>query len=167
MEVYFGKKLFLAEQAIKVVGTCGKFGMGDIISPEEMAQYEADGWEFSKKEDGYIIRYADGYEHWLPRDVFEKHFDLPIGAGFDLAIQAVKIGARIARRGWNGKGMYVFLAEGQSIEFSTSADMSEFNNQEVEVGDMLVLRTAQGTLQPGWLATQSDILADDWYIVLE
>ena len=62
-----------------------------------------------------------------------------------------------------GKDMYVFLAE--SIEFTTMADMSEFGDQDVEVSDLLVLRTAQKTLQPGWLATQSDILADDWYIV--
>ena len=84
---------------------------------------------------------------------------------FGTAIQNLKNGARIARQGWNGKNMYVFLAEGQSIEFTTPADMSEFKDQEVEVSDMMVLRTAQGTLQPGWLATQSDILAEDWYVV--
>lgn len=84
---------------------------------------------------------------------------------FGTAIQNLKNGARIARQGWNGKNMYVFLAEGQSIEFTTPADMSEFKDQEVEVSDLMVLRTAQGTLQPGWLATQSDILAEDWYVV--
>ena len=82
---------------------------------------------------------------------------------FGLAIEAVKKGLRIARAGWNGKDMYVFLSDG--VEFSTMADMSEFANEDVYVSDLLVLRTAQKTLQPGWLATQSDILADDWYIV--
>lgn len=84
---------------------------------------------------------------------------------FGTAIQNLKAGARIARQGWNGKNMYVFLAEGESIEFTTQADMSEFKDQEVEVSDLMILRTAQGTLQPGWLATQSDILAEDWYVV--
>ena len=81
----------------------------------------------------------------------------------DALHKAVKKGLRVARAGWNGKGMYVFLANG--VEFFTEADISEFDDQDVEVSDRLVLRTAQETFQPGWLATQSDMLADDWYIV--
>ena len=80
--------------------------------------------------------------------------------------------AKISREGWNGKGMYVFLAT--CVNFRTEADLSEFNPirteefnelNAVEVGDMLVLRTAQGTLQPGWLASQADMLAEDWVIL--
>ena len=82
---------------------------------------------------------------------------------FGLALEAVKNGKRVAREGWNGKGQYVFLAD--DVEFHTDADISEFNGGEVSVGHMLVLRTAQGNLQPGWLASQSDMLAEDWYIV--
>ena len=85
------------------------------------------------------------------------------GLDFGTAIDAVKNGQRVARSGWNGKGMYVFLAE--VTEFNTDANLSEFENQDVEVGDILVLCTAQKTLQPGWLATQSDMLAEDWYIL--
>ena len=82
---------------------------------------------------------------------------------FGSAIMNVKAGHRIARKGWNGKGMYVFLAT--DPEFHTDADISEFKDTGTEVSNFLVLRTAQGTLQPGWLATQSDILAEDWYVV--
>lgn len=101
---------------------------------------------------------------------------------FGDAIKLVRRGLRVARSGWNGKGMYVFLA--QDVEFRTYADISEFYNavryekcyvnepttMEIEmnpvtVADMLVLRTAQGTFQPGWLASQADMLADDWYIL--
>lgn len=93
---------------------------------------------------------------------------------FGDALEAAKDGHRIARKGWNGNGMYVFLAT--DVQFHTDADISEFHPKKtteetdknsVEVSDMLVLRTAQGTLQPGWLATQSDMLADDWYILPE
>ena len=68
--------------------------------------------------------------------------------------------------------MYVFLATG--VNFRTEADLSEFNParteaycelNSVDVGDVLVLRTAQGTLQPGWLASQADMLAEDWVIL--
>ena len=85
------------------------------------------------------------------------------GLDFGTAIDAAKNGQRVARAGWNGKGMYVFLAE--VAELHTDADLSEFADQSTEISDLLVLRTAQKTLQPGWLATQSDMLAEDWYIL--
>ena len=91
---------------------------------------------------------------------------------FGDALEDIKVGGRAARKGWNGKGMYVFLAT--DAQLHTEADLSEFNpmrmqkpcdGNRVVVGDVLVLRTAQGTLQPGWLASQADMLADDWYIL--
>ena len=109
--------------------------------------------------------YPDGYVSWSPKDVFEAAYRQTDGMNFGLAIESAKKGERIARAGWNGKGMYVFIAD--NVEFHTNADISEFQGAAdgVYVTDMLVLRTAQGNLQPGWLATQSDILSDDWYIV--
>ena len=87
------------------------------------------------------------------------------GMSFGQAIEEAKKGYRITRNGWNGKGMYVFLAD--DVEFATDADISEFDGKEdgVEVLPMLVMRTAQGKLQPGWLASQSDMLAEDWAVV--
>jgi hypothetical protein len=82
---------------------------------------------------------------------------------FGDAIEALKDGERVARKGWNGKDMYVFLAH--EADFVTDADISAFDQLEVEVHDMLVMKTAQNTFQPGWLATQTDMLAEDWYIV--
>ena len=118
------------------------------------------GWD---AEEGYRIEYQDGYRSWCPKDVFEEAYRETTGMSFGLALEAMKKGKRVARAGWNGKGMYVFLAD--EVNFSTMADMSEFVDEEVCVSDTLVLRTAQKTLQPGWLASQSDMLADDWYIV--
>lgn len=82
------------------------------------------------------------------------------------AIRFIRAGKKVSRQSWNGKGQYVFLAD--DVSFTTEADLSEFHKPEddtVHVSAMLVLRTAQGTFQPGWLATQSDMLADDWYLV--
>ena len=86
-----------------------------------------------------------------------------VGMDFGDAIRALKDGERVAREGWNGKGMYVLLAH--EADFVTDADISAFDQLEVEVADMLVLKTAQDTFQPGWLASQADMLAEDWYIV--
>lgn len=91
---------------------------------------------------------------------------------FGDAIKYMKRGLRVARKGWNGKGMYVFYAS--DFQFGTKADLSEFNPTEepecteenkVYVYDCLVLRTADKKLQPGWLASQSDMLAEDWMFV--
>ena len=113
--------------------------------------------------EGYRVVYPDGYVSWSPKDVFEAAYRPTDGMNFGLAIEAAKMGKRIARAGWNGKGMYVFLAK--EIEFTTEADLSEFDDKDVVVGDVLVMRTANGIFQPGWLASQADMLADDWYIV--
>ena len=116
-------------------------------------------------EEGYRVEYEDGYLSWSSREVFEAAYRETNGMSFGLAIEAAKNGKRIARAGWNGKNQYVFLAD--DVNFNTDADISEFVGAAdgVTVTPMLVIRTSKGDLQPGWLATQSDILADDWYIV--
>lgn len=110
--------------------------------------------------------YDDDLRHKNNAEIFIEEYGLVRAEDemdFGSAIMNVKAGHRIARKGWNGKGMYVFLAT--DPEFRTDADISEFEKNGAQVSDFLVLRTAQGTLQPGWLATQSDILAEDWYVV--
>lgn len=91
---------------------------------------------------------------------------------FSEALKYIKRGLKVARQSWNGKGQYVFLAK--ELEFTTEADLSEFNpngveecvaENEVYVYDCLAIRTADRKLQLGWLATQSDLLAEDWIFV--
>ena len=125
------------------------------------------GWPIpadeSPYDDGYLVAYPDDYVSWSPKDVFEDAYRETDAMNFGMAIEAVKKGYRVARNGWNGKDMYVFLA--YEADFVTDADISAFDQLEVEVGDMLVMKTAQNTFQPGWLASQADMLADDWYII--
>lgn len=65
---------------------------------------------------------------------------------FGQAIEMLKAGKWVRRAGWNGKGMYIYLEAGfpQSYE------------------PFIVMKTAQGKFQPGWLASQADILGEDW-----
>lgn len=154
MEQYIGTKIIKAEPARRCTFIGGKvvYACVDELVPAGC-----------KVEDGYRVQYADGYLSWSPKEAFEEAYRQTDRMNFGLAIEAAKKGKRIARAGWNGKGMYVLLADVE--EMHTEANLSEFEDQDVEIGQLLVLRTAQKTLQPGWLATQSDILADDWYIV--
>ena len=116
-------------------------------------------------EDGYMFTTSkdDRYPQYMTAAEFEKVCRSADDMTFGDALDALKQGQRVARKGWNGKDMYVFLA--YEADFVTDADISAFDQLAVEVGDMLVMKTAQNTLQPGWLASQADMLAEDWYIV--
>ena len=159
MKQYIGTKIIQAEPA-------KRFWMPDgskvAVSLHEVIDLQIKDKAVSCDE-GYKVRYSDGYESFSPKEVFEEAYRRTDNMNFGLALEAAKKGLRIARSGWNGRGMYVFLADIQ--ELNTRADLSEFQDQDVEISELLVLRTAQETMQPGWLATQSDMLADDWYIV--
>ena len=116
-------------------------------------------------EDGYMYTTSteDKYPQFMSKTEFEAMCRSAEDMTFGDALEAMKRGERVARKVWNGKGMYVFLA--YEPDFVTDADISAFDQLEVGVSDMLVLKTAQNTFQPGWLATQSDMLGEDWYIV--
>lgn len=77
------------------------------------------------------------------------------------AIQEAKEGACIARPAWNGKGMFVYY-------FGEMTERVAATGEAMRKRDpYLVMRTAQGTHQAGWLASQADLLADDWMVVNE
>ena len=130
-----------------------------IIEAEPMSRSHGD-----KAEDGYKVRYPDGYESWSPKDVFEEAYRPTDCMNFGLAIEAMKKGKKVARRGWSGKGMFLFL--GMDIELHTEADLSCVSNLE---GDLtlpsIVMKTADDHFCVGWLASQTDMLADDWEVV--
>jgi hypothetical protein len=75
-----------------------------------------------------------------------------------LAIAKYTKGAQIARKGWNGKGMYVFKAYANDLTNCLS-------NGEFKCNDSLCLKTAQNTITIGWVPSQSDLFAEDWEVV--
>ena len=127
----------------------------------------ADGWisEHPKIMDGYLYTDENNnqYTQFMSATDFELMCKPADCMAFGDAIEAMKHGERVSRHRWNGTGMYVFLAH--EPDFVTDADISEFDQQEVEVCDVLVMKTAQNAFQLGWLASQADMLAEDWYIV--
>ena len=72
---------------------------------------------------------------------------------FGKAIEALKEGKKVARKGWNGKGMWLCLIQ------HTDKTYYGFPMQ-----DCIGMKTADNKMQPGWLASQADILAEDWCI---
>lgn len=79
---------------------------------------------------------------------------------FGEALEAVKNGKKIARRGWNGKGQYVFLIGGMELtEFIIKNKFGDFAT------GVLAIKTSNDVTQVGWLASQTDMFSSDWYIV--
>ncbi|ANH49101.1 DUF2829 domain-containing protein [Tritonibacter mobilis] len=123
---------------------------------------------------GYAVKYADGYISWSPADVFEAAYQPVTGMSFGHALQALKEGHRVARAGWNGKGMWVALTPGSSFAaacakpghaaFHRACEMED-QHQSVNLLPHLDMRAADGSMVIGWLASQTDMLADDWQIV--
>ena len=77
---------------------------------------------------------------------------------FGEAIRRIKAGKCVQRAGWNGKGMHVYLEDGYKQPIKAGL----FKGQVREYASAIYMFTAQGTHQPGWLASQADMLADDW-----
>lgn len=81
---------------------------------------------------------------------------------FGQAIEALKAGKSVSRVGWNGKKMHLYLED--MLSFTIKAGV--FKGQRRQYEPVIVMFTAQETHQPGWLASQADILAEDWGIVV-
>lgn len=81
---------------------------------------------------------------------------------FGDALAAIKRGKRCARKGWNGKGQYIELA--RNISYVTP-DNKVVNAMHKNIGDCAIAFVGTSGTQVGWLASQSDMLAEDWYIL--
>ena len=82
---------------------------------------------------------------------------------FGAALEALKAGVRIARKGWNGKNQYIELAS--NIGY-TSADGEVINCEHDAIGNKAIAFVGTSGVQMGWLASQADMLADDWVVVM-
>jgi len=87
---------------------------------------------------------------------------------FGEAIEALKAGKRVARTGWNGKGMFLVFVPGtpdaqlrEGTPYSNALPL----DKAVSINPHVDMFTADGKMQPGWLASQTDMLADDWHVL--
>ncbi len=86
---------------------------------------------------------------------------------FGQALEVLKAGQKVARTGWNGKAMWLCLMPATTIPEALVNGRTRvfWPTGDLPVGAYIVMRTAQGTWQPGWLASQPDMLSDDWELV--
>lgn len=134
------------------------------------------GWRLPADENGedagYLLEYSDGdrsnhpnhkgYISWSPADVFESTYRPTTAMSFGHALEALKAGNRVARIGWNGKGMFLYLVPANAYPAQTGAAKAYWGEAAlVPYGAYIAMKTAQENVVP-WLASQTDVLAEDW-----
>ena len=105
---------------------------------------------------------------------------------FGQALDILKAGGVVAREGWNGKGMFIYLNKGNfdgaALGFKDGAQPAPDHGSTIDgirlglfsAGDNgtavrlpnINMRAASGAIVTGWLASQSDMLAEDWIEVI-
>ena len=88
---------------------------------------------------------------------------------FGQAIECLKSGDKVCRSGWNGRGMWLILVGGsKGIRPVAGTPYSNAGiTNKVDIEPHVDMFTAQGNMQPGWLASQTDMLAEDWEVILD
>ena len=84
---------------------------------------------------------------------------------FGDAVRSLKAGKLVARSGWNGKNMFLFLVKGSTFTVNREPLLSILGEgTELQYHAHVDMKTAQGTVVP-WLCSQTDLLAEDWVVV--
>jgi len=86
---------------------------------------------------------------------------------FGDALNALKNGKRVCRAGWNGKGMWLYLipAEVMGVISVRPPASSKNPSEQYKPHASIAMKTADGSLVVGWLASQADMLAEDWMLL--
>ena len=154
MREYLGVKLIKARPAYKLDGR---------IYPKDEPYPKAIGLE-----DGYEVVYEDGYTSWSPKMTFEGAYRPTDGLTFGLAIEAVKKGYRIARKGWNGKGLFIVYQkaypQGIPCNYQTAIAWGLNEGDLFRCEPYLQIKMTNGS-HSMWTPSINDCLAEDWYVV--
>ncbi len=144
-----------------------------------LAYNQLRGWDLPADEngddEGFLVEYVDGgkpnhpdfagYISWSPKDVFERAYQPTSGMDFGLALNAIKAGKRIARSGWNGKGMFVYLVPASAYPAQTGAAKAHFGDDAlVPYSAYMAIKNVNDTVST-WVPSVNDCLATDWHIV--
>jgi len=192
------------EQANETVGTGIPLmeyfiGTKEIIArPMNRLDYNKyRGWDLPSDEDGtdqgYLVEYIEGgtandkrhkgYISWSPKLVFKNSYSQNGKLTFGDAIIALKKGKRVQRKGWNGKGLFIFqqvisfvpaeivpkmtsLPQSVKDEFIRrfEANPDCFNNAGIMYRNQIAMVYPDNNIY-GWVASPSDVLENDWIVL--
>ena len=151
-------------------------------TPMTRAEYnEYRGWQLPANEDGtdagYLVEYQDGgksnddrhtgYISWSPKAQHDAAYRPCDAMTFGLAVEALKKGLKVARAGWNGKGMFLYYVPAASYPANRNENgpmVGMFPGDMVPYCAYIAMKTVDNKVVP-WLASQTDVLAEDWGLV--
>lgn len=89
---------------------------------------------------------------------------------FGQALEHLKNGKKVRREGWNGKGMYLWLLAAFDVPAEWCKEphlklLAEENGGKVSCLASIRMKTADGKVLTGWLASQTDMLSEDWELI--
>lgn len=131
-------------------GDCGEYTTyEDVFHPQQK----------SKSEPMFLPDELDEVKFPCLDSLENGHMD------FGAALASLKLGMRVARSGWNGKNMYLYLVNSSEFEVNRKPLLQILEEGTVvKYRAHIDMRTAQGDFVP-WVASQSDLLADDWFVL--
>lgn len=162
MEKYIGTKVVKAEP---MTMTEAQKVLGRELKPATL------------EEDGYLVEYKDGYKSWSPKSVFEEAYREIGSVNFGGAIDLLKAGLAVRRKGWNGKGLFVvkqvpshitgdIIPNMQSLPQSAKNILMSRENPHIDYTNQMLIINPNGRAD-SWVPSVSDVFAEDWEVVTE
>ena len=162
MEKYIGTKVVKAEP---MTMTEAQEVLGRELKPANL------------EEDGYLVEYKDGYKSWSPKSVFEEAYREVGSVNFGGAIDLLKAGLAVRRKGWNGKGLFVvkqvpshitgdIIPNMQSLPQSAKNILMSRENPHIDYTNQMLIINPNGRAD-SWVPSVSDVFAEDWEVVTE
>ena len=103
-----------------------------------------------------------GYISWSPRAAFEAAYrDVEKWCTFGHAVELLKTGFKLARKGWNGRGMYISYVDPKEWN---SSELERPWDEDLKPRPWIGVKTVDNEYMP-WVPSQSDVLAEDWIIL--
>lgn len=138
------------------------------------------GWTLPGDEDptteGYLVEYTDGgkpnhkdhegYISWSPKEQFEKAYRLTDGLNFGQALEVLLTGGAITRKGWNGKGMFVYYVPAGEYPARTGVAKEYYGETLVPYNPYFAIKNVDDSVST-WVPSVNDCLAKDWAIYMK
>ena len=159
-----------------------------VVEARPMNEIDAESVGYARKNidnhewrEGYHVRYTnpDGstYDSWSPKNVFEKAYREVGSVNFGGAIDLLKVGLAVRRKGWNGKGLFIvkqvpahitgdIIPNMQSLPNSAKNILMSRENPHIDYTNQMLIINPDGRAD-SWVPSVSDVFAEDWEVVTE
>lgn len=138
------------------------------------------GWTLPENENpheiGYLVEYEDHHVTWTPKETFEMTYtDIEAGVlNFGQALSLLKQGFNVTREDWGSKRRFIYLVHSQTIPYNNLRNQAKEalaktpNNEglTVTINSHIDMKTFDDCIIIGWTASQADMLAEDWKVIL-